>query len=199
MNTVQLHLHFSYSNFSNLSINTPLIIPIRSQSKPIHPSSSSSPSKSSNVARSKTQTKNTTHIDKPLLQAFKSPIFKRYPNLDKFDVISSKGHSRMVILGAMSLGLALFLMGFDDHKALAFGPEGPLMEDFWDNMRRYALYALTVSTGAIYALLEPIVELLKNPISAVLIIVILGGSFYLVTQVVSAMVGLSDFSYEYSY
>ncbi|KAK2990206.1 hypothetical protein RJ640_014658 [Escallonia rubra] len=37
----------------------------------------------------------------------------------------------------------LFLMGVDDHKALAFGPEGPLMEDFWDNMRRYGLYALT--------------------------------------------------------
>ncbi|KAK2988370.1 hypothetical protein RJ640_007305 [Escallonia rubra] len=41
----------------------------------------------------------------------------------------------------------LFLMGFDDHKALAFGPEGPLMEDFWDNMRRYGLYALTSCAG----------------------------------------------------
>lgn len=105
----------------------------------------------------------------------------------------------MVIFGAMSVGLALFLMGFDDHKALALGPEGPLMEEFWDNMRRYALYALTVSTGAIYTLLQPIVELLKNPISAILILAVFGGGIFIVSQVVTAMVGLSDFSYDYSY
>ncbi|KAH0712225.1 hypothetical protein KY289_008184 [Solanum tuberosum] len=35
-------------------------------------------------------------------------------------------------------------MGFDDkNQALALGPEGPLMEEFWENMRRYGLYALT--------------------------------------------------------
>ncbi|GFP80496.1 hypothetical protein PHJA_000193000 [Phtheirospermum japonicum] len=192
MNTVKLQLHFNYANISNLSINAPLIIPIRPEAKLTHPSSS-------NVVRSKTKTKNTIHIDYPLLQEFKSPISKRFPNVDQLAVISSKEHSRMVIVGAMSLGLALFLMGFDDHKALAFGPEGPLMEEFWDNMRRYALYALTVSTGAIYTLLQPIVELLKNPISAVLILVIIGGSFFVVSQVVTAMVGLSDFSYDYSY
>lgn len=105
----------------------------------------------------------------------------------------------MVIFGAVSLGLGILLMGFDDHKALALGPEGPLMEEFWDNMRRYALYALTVSTGAIYVLVQPIVELLKNPISAVLIIAILGGGFFIITQVVTAMIGLSDFSYDYNY
>ncbi|KAE8652901.1 hypothetical protein Csa_022671, partial [Cucumis sativus] len=27
--------------------------------------------------------------------------------------------------------------------ALALGPEGPLVEEFWDNVRRYAIYALT--------------------------------------------------------
>ncbi|KAL0398886.1 UNVERIFIED_CONTAM: hypothetical protein Sradi_2231900 [Sesamum radiatum] len=105
----------------------------------------------------------------------------------------------MVIIGAVSLGVALFLMGFDDHKALAFGPEGPLVEEFWDNMRRYALYALTVSTGAIYTLLQPILELLKNPISAILVLTIIGGSIFIVSQVVTAMVGLSDFSYDYNY
>ncbi|KAG9147606.1 hypothetical protein Leryth_007393 [Lithospermum erythrorhizon] len=102
---------------------------------------------------------------------------------------SSKGVPRMVIFGAASIGVVLFLMGFDDQKALALGPEGPLMEEFWDNMRRYALYALTVSTGALSVLIEPIVELLKNPISAVLIITIIGGGIFIVSQVVSAMVG----------
>ncbi|KAM6601884.1 hypothetical protein CsatA_021493 [Cannabis sativa] len=108
-------------------------------------------------------------------------------------------YSRSLIVGAVSVGVLLFLMGLDDQKALALGPEGPLAEEFWDNVRRYALYALTVSTGALYTIFLPIFELLKNPISAILILAILGGGFYLVSQVVSAMVGVTDFSYDYSY
>ncbi|KAH7545366.1 hypothetical protein FEM48_Zijuj01G0086000 [Ziziphus jujuba var. spinosa] len=90
-------------------------------------------------------------------------------------------------------------MGADDQKALAFGPEGPLVEEFWDNVRRYAIYALTVSTGAIYTIFQPILELLKNPITAILILTILGGGIFIVSQVLSAMVGFSDFSYDYGY
>ncbi|GJN33026.1 hypothetical protein PR202_gb21583 [Eleusine coracana subsp. coracana] len=81
--------------------------------------------------------------------------------------------------------------------ALALGPEGPLVEEFWDNMRRYALYALTVSTGVAYTVLQPIVELLKNPITALLIVAFLAGSGFLVSQVLNAMVGNSDFIYRY--
>ncbi|KAL2475778.1 hypothetical protein Adt_36514 [Abeliophyllum distichum] len=105
----------------------------------------------------------------------------------------------MIILGTISVGLAVFLMGIDEHKALALGPGGPLMEDFWENMRRYGLYALTVSTGVLYSVFQPIVELLRNPISAILVLTIIGGSIFIVSQVVSAMIGLSDFSYDYSY
>ncbi|KAL6197728.1 hypothetical protein ACLB2K_033333 [Fragaria x ananassa] len=108
--------------------------------------------------------------------------------------------SRFLIVGALSVGVAMMLMGIDDqHKAMALGPEGPLMEEFWDNVRRYALYALTVSTGALYTVFLPIYELLKNPISAILVVVILGGSFFILTQVVSAMIGDTDFSYQYQY
>ncbi|KAG8385860.1 hypothetical protein BUALT_Bualt03G0089100 [Buddleja alternifolia] len=187
MNSFRLQLHFNHANLSRPSINSPLIIPIiKPKSKLI-----SASSKSSNVVNSKTR-RNTIHIERPLLiEEVASPRFS--------SVASSKHNSRVVFVGAMSLGIALFLMGFDDHKAMALGPEGPLMEDFWENMRRYALYALTVSTGAISVLLEPIIELLKNPISAVLILVILGGSFFIVSQVVTAMVGLSGFSYDYNY
>ncbi|XP_042068385.1 uncharacterized protein LOC121811587 [Salvia splendens] len=113
-------------------------------------------------------------------------------------VALSEENSRIVVLAALSVGVAVFVMGFSDERALALWPEGPLMEDFWDNMRRYALYALTVSTGALWVLLEPIVELLKNPISALLLIFIFGGSFFILSQVVTAMIGLSDFSYDYS-
>ncbi|KAK1274084.1 hypothetical protein QJS04_geneDACA018276 [Acorus gramineus] len=113
---------------------------------------------------------------------------------------TTRAQTRLVILGAASLGLAVLLLGgIDGQKALALGPEGPLMEEFWDNMRRYGLYVLTVSTGAIYTLLEPIVELLKNPITAILLITIFGGSFYIVSQVLNAMVGISEFNYDYGY
>lgn len=110
------------------------------------------------------------------------------------------GLSRNLILGSVSIGVIVFLMGIDEqNKALAWGPEGPLLEDFWDNMRRYGLYALTVSTGVLYAVFEPIVQLLKNPISAILILTIIGGGLFIVSQVVSAMIGVNEFSYQYSY
>ncbi|XP_030533441.2 uncharacterized protein LOC115743006 [Rhodamnia argentea] len=115
--------------------------------------------------------------------------------------VSPDGCSRKAVLGAVSIGVVLVLMGFEDHhsRALAFGPEGPLAEEFWENVRRYALYALTVSTGAVYTIFLPILELLKNPISAVLILVILGGGVFIVYQVVATMVGVNEFSYDYAY
>ncbi|CAA0395468.1 protein family Ycf33 protein [Arabidopsis suecica] len=109
-------------------------------------------------------------------------------------------HWRYAVVGGVSVGLMMvLLLGMDAEKAMALGPEGPLMEEFWDNVRRYGLYALTVSTGALSAVFEPIFELLKNPISAILILLILGGSFYIVSQVVSAMIGVNEFAYQYSY
>lgn len=104
---------------------------------------------------------------------------------------------KFLIMGAVSVGVVMLLM--DQQKAMALGPEGPLMEEFWDNVRRYALYALTVSTGALYTVFQPIYELLKNPISAILVLVILGGGFFIVSQVVSAMIGVTDFNYQYQY
>ncbi|XP_058727880.1 uncharacterized protein LOC131599600 [Vicia villosa] len=117
----------------------------------------------------------------------------------KLEVLENleNGNSRAMIIGAVSVGVLLLMSGMDEHKALALGPEGPLVEEFWDNVRRYGLYALTVSTGAIYTIMVPIFELLKNPITAILIVAIFGGGFYIVSQVLSAMVGISDFSYDY--
>lgn len=170
---VELLLRFNPASLKNPAAKTPLIIPIKSRLP--------------NIAK---------YASTPRKVMVKSAAS---PKAKTISTGISKENSRMVMVVAVSVGMALFVMGFDDGKALALGPEGPLMEDFWDNMRRYALYALTVSTGAIYTLLEPIVELLKNPISAVLIVLILGGGFYIVSQVVTAMVGLSDFSYDYNF
>ncbi|CAN4126987.1 unnamed protein product [Withania somnifera] len=140
-------------------------------------------------------------IVKPLaLQILpKSKKFSRTEISDCEASLNEK-RSKLLVLGAVSVGVVLFLMGFDDkNQALALGPEGPLMEEFWDNMRRYAIYALTVSTGVLWAVFQPLYELLKNPISAFLILTIMGGSVYIVSQVVSAMVGITDFSYDYNY
>ncbi|PKA49712.1 Uncharacterized protein ycf33 [Apostasia shenzhenica] len=113
---------------------------------------------------------------------------------------SNEGLRRLLLLAGFSFALGFLVLGFGgEEKAMALGPEGPLMEEFWDNVRRYGLYIITVSTGAIYTILQPILELLKNPITAILIVIVFVGSFYLLSQVLSAMVGVSEFSYDYGY
>ncbi|KAL5196601.1 hypothetical protein ABZP36_000113 [Zizania latifolia] len=98
---------------------------------------------------------------------------------------------------AAGVAVALALSAVGAGPAAAMGPEGPLVEEFWDNMRRYALYVVTVSTGVAYTVLQPIVELLKNPITALLIVAFIAGSGFLVSQVLNAMAGNSDFIYSY--
>ncbi|KAI3921954.1 hypothetical protein MKX01_005643 [Papaver californicum] len=88
------------------------------------------------------------------------------------------GLSSVAILVAVTLGVAIL---------------------FWDNMKRYSLYIITVSTGVIYTMFQPVLELLKNLVVVILIITILGGSFFIISQVLSAMVGVSEFVYDYGY
>ncbi|KAM3208444.1 hypothetical protein ACQJBY_063238 [Aegilops geniculata] len=102
------------------------------------------------------------------------------------------------LIGGITVGVAVALaLSVDAGPAMALGPEGPLLEEFWDNMRRYGLYALTVSTGFAWALVQPIYELLRNPITAVLIIAVMAGGAVLTVQVINAMAGNSDFVYMY--
>lgn len=109
-----------------------------------------------------------------------------------------KHDSGIVVMGAVCV-VGILAVVLSEEKALALGPEGPLVEEFWDNVRRYGLYALTVSTGALYTIFRPIAELLKNPISAIFILALFGGSIFIVSQVLSAMVGVSEFSYDFGY
>ncbi|KAG6533078.1 uncharacterized protein LOC121990473 [Zingiber officinale] len=115
----------------------------------------------------------------------------------KAEAAEPGGLSSWSVLAGASLSLAILVMGVE--QAMALGPEGPLMEEFWDNVRRYALYVLTVSTGAIYTISQPIFDLLKNPITAVLVVIVFVGTFYLLSQILSAMIGISEFSYDYAY
>ncbi|XP_057421720.1 uncharacterized protein LOC130715620 [Lotus japonicus] len=133
---------------------------------------------------------------RPITLKHRTPVEHSLINLA---VSEDNKNLRIVIVGAVSVGVFLLWSGMEDQKAWALGPEGPLVEEFWDNVRRYGLYALTVSTGALYTIFQPIFELLKNPISALLIIAIFAGSFYILSQVLSAMFGVSEFAYEYGY
>ncbi|OAY76750.1 hypothetical protein ACMD2_07373 [Ananas comosus] len=123
------------------------------------------------------------HFTPPQLPP-KPPKFKLAPkNTTVPSHLLLEAPPKWVLLGGASLSFGLLLLLFGPQQAWAFGPDGPLLEEFWDNMRRYALYTLTVSTGALYTVFQPIVELLKNPITAILILLIVVGSGFLVSQV----------------
>ncbi|KAF5742848.1 hypothetical protein HS088_TW09G00909 [Tripterygium wilfordii] len=189
MTTFPLRSSLNFPRFSNVTNpipNSPFLIPIKTKRLSLEqPIPASISSANSNSKRTR------------CLEVLK-PRCQKHSKSNPVQV-SSNGYSRFVAFGAVSVGFALLLMAIDDQKALAFGPEGPLVEEFWENVRRYGLYALTVSTGAIYTIVQPIFELLKNPISAVLVLIIFVGGIFIVSQVLSAMVGISSFSYEYGY
>ncbi|XP_024525504.1 uncharacterized protein LOC112344632 [Selaginella moellendorffii] len=93
---------------------------------------------------------------------------------------------------------AIDLHGSTDGRNLgdlAMGPEGPLLEEFWDNMRRYGIYFLTVATGGLYSIFKPIFDLLSNPVTGVLAVIVIVGGLYLVYLTLSAMLGVSDYPY----
>lgn len=85
-----------------------------------------------------------------------------------------------------------------DMWALSLGPEGPLVEEFWDNMRRYGLYFLTVATGGIYSLLAPVFALLRNPLTAILTVVVIFGTIYLLYLTLNTMLGVTAFEYRFA-
>lgn len=80
--------------------------------------------------------------------------------------------------------------------ALAFVPGMPGAEGpFWDNVLRFVVYFITVFTGGLFTLLKPIYELAKNPVTLLLLIVVLGGGFSFLYFSLSAMLGLNDPGY----
>ncbi|PON38115.1 hypothetical protein PanWU01x14_314850 [Parasponia andersonii] len=191
------------TNLTNSTSLRPLFTPISWLKHPSNSPSFSLPSKTFTIQRHVVPHNTTKSNDtsKFLIQEVNPRChnLSEDQNSTQFSTNHETDYSRCLIVGAVSVGVLVLLMGLDDQKALALGPEGPLAEEFWDNVRRYALYALTVSTGALYTIFQPIFELLKNPISAILILTILGGGLYIVSQVLSAMVGVSEFAYDYSY
>ncbi len=69
-------------------------------------------------------------------------------------------------------------------------------EDFWANVLRYVSYFFSVLLGTAYVAFKPILELLKRPTTAVLVIGAAIGLYYFVSTTVSAMLGVNEYGYE---
>jgi hypothetical protein len=69
-------------------------------------------------------------------------------------------------------------------------------EDFWGNVLRYVSYFFSVLLGTAYVALKPIVELLKRPTTAILVILGAAGLYLFVSTTVSAMLGVNEFEYD---
>ena len=98
-----------------------------------------------------------------------------------------------LFLGEPALAQTHEKAGVDlDMTALALGPEGPLVEEFWENVTRYIAYFFTVASGGAYAIVKPITELLRKPITAFFVIIALGGGAVITWLTLSSMLGLSE-------
>lgn len=109
---------------------------------------------------------------------------------------------RSTLLLAAALGGAL-LLGAAEPAAAADGstqlahvaqPLGDLAEnaDFWGNVLRYVSYFFSVLLGTAYIAIRPIIELLKRPGTAVLVVAGIAGLVYFVSFTVQASIGLME-------
>ena len=65
-------------------------------------------------------------------------------------------------------------------------------EDFWSNVLRYLSYFFSVLLGTAYVAARPIVDLLKRPTTAVVVVLGLVGILYFVSFTVKAMLGVGE-------
>jgi hypothetical protein len=98
------------------------------------------------------------------------------------------GYLQAMLPGAMLVALCLLV---DASPAHAEGGE-----EFFGNVARYGRYFVTVMLGTGYVILRPIVDMFKNPFSAILAIVLVTGAVVGTKVTLDAMLGL-DFQVEY--
>jgi Protein of unknown function (DUF751) len=65
-------------------------------------------------------------------------------------------------------------------------------EDFWANVLRYISYFFSVLLGTAYVAIKPILELLKRPTTAILVIIGGAALYFFVSTTVGAMLGMND-------
>jgi Protein of unknown function (DUF751) len=65
------------------------------------------------------------------------------------------------------------------------------MQDFFRNVPRYPRYLISFSLGIFWNLLQPLIPLLKRPVTAIALIGILVGGLAFVSFTLQAMLGLN--------
>ena len=65
-------------------------------------------------------------------------------------------------------------------------------EDFWSNVLRYVSYFFSVLLGTAYIAVKPLIELMKRPGTAILVVAGVGSLVWFVSFTVSAMLGMTE-------
>jgi Protein of unknown function (DUF751) len=65
------------------------------------------------------------------------------------------------------------------------------MQDFFQNVSRYPRYMIALIAGIFYNALQPLVPLLKNPVTATALIGAVIATFLFLTFTLQAMLGIS--------
>ncbi|MBD2445931.1 DUF751 family protein [Nostoc sp. FACHB-152] len=66
-----------------------------------------------------------------------------------------------------------------------------MFDGFWDNVFRYPRYLITILVGLLVNTFEPLMPLLKRPVTLVAIVGLLLGGLAFITLTLRAMLGLS--------
>ncbi|MBU7584211.1 MAG: DUF751 family protein [Nostoc sp. TH1S01] len=66
-----------------------------------------------------------------------------------------------------------------------------MFDGFWDNVFRYPRYLITILVGLLVNTFEPLMPLLKRPVTLVAVVGLLLGGLTFVTLTLRAMLGLS--------
>ncbi|EDX76470.1 conserved hypothetical protein [Coleofasciculus chthonoplastes PCC 7420] len=65
------------------------------------------------------------------------------------------------------------------------------MKDFLQNISRYPRYLISISLGIFFALFERFKPVLSNPVSAIALVGLVGGTFLFLVFTLRAMLGLN--------
>lgn len=66
-----------------------------------------------------------------------------------------------------------------------------MFDGFWDNVFRYPRYLITIVLGLFINTFEPLMPLLKRPVTLIAIVGLFVGSMFFLTFTLRAMLGLS--------
>ncbi|MBI1241510.1 DUF751 family protein [Umezakia ovalisporum] len=66
-----------------------------------------------------------------------------------------------------------------------------MFDGFWDNVFRYPRYFITILLGVILNTVEPLMPLLKRPVTLIALLSFFVGSLVFVSLTLRAMLGLS--------